>query len=78
MSDYEAMMVRNAKQIAARRKDAFRRLAFTVTVVLAVLLAFVGLEWIGFISKLFMAILAAITICAGAFKAGYIWRDVKW
>ena len=78
MSDYEAMMARNAKQRAVRRKDAFRRLSFTLVVVLAAALAFVGLEYIGFISKLFMAILAAITICAGAFKAGYIWRDVKW
>lgn len=78
MSDYEAMMIRNAKQIAAQRKDAFRRLSFTLAVVLVAVLAIVGLEWIGFISELFMAILAAITVCCGAFKAGYIWRDVKW
>ena len=78
MSDYEAMMARNARQMAARRKDALRRLTFTLAVALAVVLAFVGLEWIGFISKTVLVILAAITVCCGAFKAGYIWRDVKW
>ena len=78
MSDYEAMMIRNAKQRAIRRKDALRRLALTMAVVLAVILAFVGLEWIGFISRAFMVILLAITMCFGAFKAGNIWRDVRW
>ena len=78
MSDYEAMMIRNAKQRAIRRKDALRRLALTMAVVLAVILAFVGLEWIGFISRAFMVILVAATVCFGAFKAGYIWRDVRW
>lgn len=77
MSDYEALMIRNAKQRAIRRKDALRRLAFTLAVVFVVILAFVSLEWIGFISRVFMVILLAATICAGAFKAGYIWHDVR-
>lgn len=78
MSDYEAMMIRNKQKQVERRKDALRRLAFTLAVVLAVILAIVGLEWIGFISRAFMVILLAATICVGAFKAGYIWRDVRW
>lgn len=78
MSDYEAMMIRNAQQKALRRKDAVKRLTVTLAIVLSVLIAIVGLDHIGFISDLFMVILAAITICAGAFKSGYIWRDVRW
>ena len=78
MSDYEAMMIRNAQKKAERRKDALRRLVITMAVVLAVILGFVGLEWIGFISRAFMVILLAATVCVGAFKAGYIWRDVRW
>ena len=78
MSDYEAMMIRNAQKKVERRKDALRRLVCTLAVILAVILAFVGLEWIGFISRVFMVILLAATICVGAFKAGYIWRDVRY
>ena len=78
MSDYEAMMIRNKQKKVERRKDALRRLVFTLAVVLAVILGFVGLKLIGFISRAFMVILLAATICVGAFKAGYIWRDVRW
>ena len=78
MSDYEAMMIRNAKQRAIRRKSALKRLALTLTVVLVVILSIVGLERIGFISSVFMVILLAVTMCVGAFKSGNIWRDVRW
>ena len=78
MSDYEAMMIRNAKQKAIRRKDALKRLAIALALVCAALISIIGLDHIGFISDLFMAILTLITICTGSFKAGYIWRDVRW
>lgn len=50
MSDYEAMMIRNAKQRALRRKDALKRLAVQLALVIAALLAIIGLDHIGFIS----------------------------
>ena len=78
MSDYEAMMIRNAKQRALRRKDALKRLVIQLAFVAAALVAIIGLNHIGFISDLFMAILTVIAICVGAFKAGYIFRDVRW
>lgn len=78
MSEYEAMMVRKAEQRAIRRRAALKRLALTLAAVLAVILALVGLEWIGFISRVFMVILLAVTMCVGSFKAGNIWRDVRW
>ena len=77
MSDYEMMNQRIAAQMAARRKDALRRLAFMLAIVLVVMLAFVGLEYIGFISEQFMVILIAITIGTGAFNAGRIWNGYK-
>ena len=78
MSSLGALNIRITTQRAERRKRAFQQLAFTLAVVLALLLTFLGLEYIGFISELFQLILISLTICAGAFKAGYIWRDVKW
>lgn len=78
MSEYEALLMRNAQQKAIRRKDALKRLAIALAVVCAALLSIIGLNHIGFISDLFMAILALITICTGSFKAGYIWRDIRW
>jgi hypothetical protein len=77
MSDYEMINQRVAAQKAARRKDALRSLSFLFAVVLATVLAFVGLECIGFISELFMMILVAITVCAGSFNAGRIWTGFK-
>lgn len=78
MSSLDALNIRITTQRAERRKRAFQQLAFTLAVVLALLLTFLGLEYIGFISELFQLILISFTICAGAFKSGYIWRDVKW
>ena len=77
MSDYEMINQRVAAQKAARRKDALRRLSFLFALVLATVLAFVGLEYIGFISELFMMILVSITVCAGSFNAGRIWTGFK-
>ena len=77
MSDYEMLNQKIAAQKAARRKDALRRLAFLFSIVLVAVLVCVGLEYIGFISKLFMVILVAITVCTGAFNAGRIWNGFK-
>ena len=77
MSDYEMLNQRVAAKKAARRRDTFRRLAFSLVIVLAVLLALLGLEYIGFISGCFLVILMIITICSGAFHAGRIWNSYR-
>ena len=77
MSDFEILNRKVAAQKAARRKDTLRRLAFMLVIVLVIVLAFVGLEYIGFISDLFMVILISITVCTGAFHAGRIWNGFK-
>lgn len=77
MSDYEILNQKVAAQKAVRRRDALRRLAYLLAVVLAVVLVFVGLEYIGFISSLFMVILISITVCVGSFNAGRIWTGFK-
>lgn len=74
MSDYEMLNQRVAAKKAARRKDTFRRLAFLLAIVLAVVLALWGLEYIGFISELFLVILVAITLLWGTFHAGRIYN----
>lgn len=78
MSEYEKINASVKAQMAARRKAAIKRIILVLVVVITILASFVGLEAIGFISFTFMVILSSITICTGAFKAGYIWRDVKW
>ncbi len=77
MSDYEMINLRVAKQMAVRRKETIKKLIVMLAVVLAAALAFVGLEYIGFISELFMVILVACTICVGSFNAGIIWSGFK-
>lgn len=77
MSDYENLNQRIAEQKSVRRKDTIKRLIVLLAVVLAEVLAFVGLEYIGFISELFMVILIAGTICVGSFNAGRIWTGFK-
>lgn len=74
MSDYEMLNQRIAAKKAIRRKDTLIRLAFLFAIVLVVVLAFVGLNYIGFISDLFMVILALGALLVGAFKAGRIWN----
>lgn len=77
MSDYEIARRKSAAQKAARRKDALISMAFLLGVLLAVFMAIVGLEYIGFISKLFMVILASGAALIGAFSAGRIWSSYK-
>ena len=78
MSEYEFMNQRARQQQAERRRYAIKRLAVILARALAVMLVLVGLEYIGFISKTFLVILVAITIGAGCFRTGYIWRDIRW
>ena len=77
MSELEMINQKVAARKAAVRKEAIKQLAKLFVTVAVVLLAFVGLEYIGFISKLFMLILITITICAGFFNAGRVWSFVR-
>lgn len=77
MSEYEKINVKVKAQVSARRKEAIKKIVLTLGLVLAALAAITGLEAIGFISGTFAFILAAISVCVGAFKAGYIWHDIK-
>lgn len=77
MSDYEMLNQRVAAKKAARRKDALRRLAYMLTIILAAVVLLWVLAYIGFISKLFLVILISITVCTGAFNAGRIWNGFK-
>ena len=73
MSDYEILRRRTAAQKAARRKDALISLVYLLGILLAVCLAIAVLEYIGFISKLFMVILVSGALLVGTFNAGRIW-----
>ena len=77
MSEYEKINFKVKAQVSARRKDAIKKIVLVFGLVLASLGAIVGLEVIGFISITFAIILAAIAVIGGAFKTGYIWRDIK-
>lgn len=77
MSDYEKINVRVKKQICTRRNEAIKRITILLAWVLVAMGAFIGLQAIGFISPTFMVILMGITICIGAFKSGWICRDIK-
>ena len=77
MSDYEMINRRTAENRRVRRKDTLRRLVFLLAIVLVVALAFIGLEYIGFINDLFMVILVFATVFVGAFNAGRIWNGFK-
>lgn len=77
MSELERINVNAKVQMSARRKEAIKRVILELAKVLLAIAAFVGLEAIGFISTMFLVILVAITICVGAFKVGYICRDIK-
>ena len=77
MSDYEMLNQRIAAQKVARREEVLKRLVCLLALALAVMVFVVGLNHIGFISDLFMAILLSITVCAGSFNAGIIWTGFK-
>lgn len=77
MSEYEKINFKVKAQVSARRREAIKKIILVCGLVLVALVAITGLEAIGFISITFAIILAAITVWAGAFKIGYIWRDIK-
>lgn len=77
MSDYEKINAGVKLSISARRKAAVKRIILVVLGVLLAMAFFVGLKAIGFISLTFMVILMSIAVCIGAFKAGWIFRDIK-
>ena len=77
MCEFEKFNVSAKTQMSVRRKEAIKRVIVELAKVLLTIGAFVGLEAIGFISTMFLVILTAITICVGAFKTGYICRDIK-
>lgn len=77
MSDYESINAKVMKNIAGRRVWAVRKIVSVLVKVLLTITVLLLLEAIGFISQMFMAILAVIVICAGAFKTGWICRDIK-
>lgn len=73
MSDYEKINQRVAAKQAEQRKLAVKMLIRLLMIVVIVVLSFLGLEYIGFISEMFMMILIALAVCVGAFRAGCIW-----
>lgn len=77
MSDYEKINRKVAEHKIALRKEAFQRLIYLLAMVLTVAAIFVGLYCISFINKPFMVILISLAVCIGAFKAGWICRDIK-
>jgi uncharacterized membrane protein len=77
MSDYESINAKVRKNIAERHEWAIRKIVSVMVKVLLAIAVLLLLEAIGFISQMFMAILTVIVICAGAFKTGYICREIK-
>lgn len=77
MSDFEKINQKIEVKKVAMRKETIKGLIKLLAIVSVVVLVFVGLEYIGFISDLFMVILIAITFCAGSFNAGRIWNGYK-
>ena len=77
MSEFDKINQKVAAQKAVRRKEMLFKMAYLLATLLVVVLVVVGLEFIGFISKLFMAILVAGAICVGSFNAGRIWNGYE-
>ena len=77
MSDYEKINARVKSQREYWRNTAFKRLALLLAKLAIAVLVFVGLQYIGFINLIFMVILISLAVCIGAFKAGWICRDIK-
>ena len=77
MSEYEKINAGVKQSMSTRRTEAIKRIALELVKVLLAIGACIGLKAIGFISAMFLVILVAIIICVGAFKSGYICRDIK-
>ena len=72
MSEFENLNQRVEGKKAAMRKEAIKSWLKLGAIVLVVVAAFLGLEYIGFISELFMWLLVIGTGLVGAFHAGRI------
>lgn len=77
MSEFERINENAKTQINARRHEAIKRIVTELLKLLFTVCAIAGLKAIGFISGAFAVILTAVAVCIGAFKTGYIWRDIK-
>lgn len=77
MSELERINTNVKTQINARRHETIKRIVKVFLKLLVTLCAVAGLKAIGFISGTFAVILTAVAVCGGAFKTGYIWRDIK-
>ena len=77
MSDYEKINRKTAENKISMRKEAVHRMIHLLAMVLTVAAICVGLYCISFISKAFLVILISMDICTGAFKTGWIFRDIK-
>lgn len=78
MSEFEKINASAKTQMTARRHEAIKRIVVVLLKVLLALGVVIGLKAIGFISGTFMVILTAVAVCVGAFKLGYISRDIKY
>ncbi len=78
MSDYEKINAKVKTNVIDIRHEAIKRIIVELLKVLLAMGAFIGLKAIGFISGTFMVILIAVAVCVGAFKTGYISRDIKY
>lgn len=77
MSEYEKINAGVKQSMSTRRTEAIKRIVLELVKVLLAIAACIGLKAIGFISAMFLVILVAIIVCVGAFKSGYICRDIK-
>jgi uncharacterized membrane protein len=78
MSDYERINANVKTNVTDRRHEAIKRIVAELLKLLFALCAVAGLKAIGFISGTFAVILVAVAVCVGAFKTGYISRDIKY
>ena len=72
MSEFENLNQKVAEKKAAMRKETIKAMVKLFAIVGVVMMAFVGLEHIGFISDLFMLLLIFGAALVGSFHAGRI------
>ena len=77
MSEFERINTKAKSNISNERHEAIKRIVVAFLKLLFALFVIVALKAIGFISGTFAFILTAVAVCGGAFKTGYIWRDIK-
>ena len=75
--EWQQMQKSLAAKKAARRKEAMKRIVKRLGVELAVILVFIGLNKIGFISSEFLQILVTSTVITGSYFVGVICGNCK-